>query len=578
MLRNKLVRSDGSIIDSSVIISCEFTEEVNSGENLSVGDVTASELSLEIRATTAIEQNEVLTYYIIEDGVETLIGVFNAEKPTVASRTSIRFSAYDNVVKSEKIISEWLRNNQNLFPMTLGELVARACEQCGLNLAASNFPKSDIMVNKFYADDITCRQILSWAAAIAGRFVRANVNGDIEFAWYGTSARMSLTPGGSAEVNSVRVNDDGKGNISITSPDATVFDDGKGNVSIDIPSVQVMYSNGVVSLVADGSIPYKQGGITYEAYTTDRIERVQIKHSDDDVGVIYPLDATGNCFVVRGNMILGACSTEVVTEVATHLYEQLCDISYVPAQVAMMRTIAVRAGDIVNIQDTRGAEFTTYVMKMSVTPSGTNIESTGNKSYDTNAAVSSERYSNLTGKVLEVKKTVDGLMVKAEDLNGKVSGLELTTESFKTYVENNFVTAEGFESYKSTAEQTAKDFTEKFESLDQYRNETSAHIKSGLLGYAEDNTPMYGIEIGQRTTNDGEEIFNRYARFTSDKLSFYDHMGDDVASVGYRKMSIANVEVTGRKGTDDHGSFKQGGYMDITLADGSIITKWVGGS
>ena len=67
MLRNKLVRSDGSIIDSSVIISCEFTEEVNSDENLSVGDVTSSEVNLEIRSTDMVEQGEILTYYIIEE-------------------------------------------------------------------------------------------------------------------------------------------------------------------------------------------------------------------------------------------------------------------------------------------------------------------------------------------------------------------------------------------------------------------------------------------------------------------------------------------------------------------------------
>ena len=94
MLRNKLVRSDGSIIDSSVIISCEFTEEVNSSTNLSVGDVTSSEITVEILSTDAIQQDDVITYYVIEDGVETKIGVFNAEKPTVATRTSMRFSAY----------------------------------------------------------------------------------------------------------------------------------------------------------------------------------------------------------------------------------------------------------------------------------------------------------------------------------------------------------------------------------------------------------------------------------------------------------------------------------------------------
>ena len=184
MLRNKLVRSDGSIIDSSVIISCEFTEEVNSSENLSVGDVTSSEINLEILSTDMVEQDEVLTYYIIEDGVETKIGVFNAEKPAVASRTSIKFSAYDNIVKAEKIFSGWLRDNQNLFPMTLAELVTAACDYCGLTMASTTFPQSGIEISAFYADDITCRQILAWASEVAGRFVRANSEGEIEFAWY----------------------------------------------------------------------------------------------------------------------------------------------------------------------------------------------------------------------------------------------------------------------------------------------------------------------------------------------------------------------------------------------------------
>jgi hypothetical protein len=179
MLRNKLVRSDGSIIDSSVIISCEYTEEVNSSTNLSVGDATASELIVEVLGTDVVKQNDVLTYYIIEDGVETKIGVFNAEKPTVATRNSMRFSAYDNIAKTEKVFSDWLRENQSLFPMTLISLVRNACSYCGVTLATSSFPKSDLSVNAFYADDLTCRQVLMWAGAIAGRFIKANANGAV---------------------------------------------------------------------------------------------------------------------------------------------------------------------------------------------------------------------------------------------------------------------------------------------------------------------------------------------------------------------------------------------------------------
>lgn len=502
MLRNKLVRSDGSIIDSSVIISCEFTEEVNNSENLTVGDVTSSEINLEILSTDMVEQDEVLTYYIIEDGVETKIGVFNAEKPTVASRTSIKFSAYDNIAKSEKVFSEWLRDNQSLFPMTLGTLVAHACEHCGLTLAASTFPQSGIEINAFYADGITCRQILAWAGAIAGRFVRANSNGEIEFAWYADATHVTLAPSTAGAVNSVSVTDDGAGNVNIVGDEATVADDGEGNVSVEIPSVKALYNSGVVSLVAEVSVPYKQGSLSYETYTTDIVERVMIKQSDDDVGVIYPADATGNCFVIQGNMILATCGTDIITLVATRLYEQLCTISYVPAKVTLLRTIAVRAGDIINIRGSNGNEITTYVMKMSVTSSGTNVESTGDKSYDTNAAVSSEKYINLTGKVLEISKNIDGLRVENRDLTGKVAGLELSTSEFKTYVSDNYVTSTEFGEYQTSVstsfEQTAKTFDFKF-------NETNKSIE----GVEKDLQEKYNERTSYIRFDDGNIILGK---------------------------------------------------------------------
>ena len=417
MLRNKLVRSDGSIIDSSVIISCEFTEEVNSTTNLSVGDATASELTVEILATDAIQQDDVLTYYIIEDGVETKIGVFNAEKPTVATRTSMRFSAYDNIVKTEKIFSGWLRENQSLFPMTLQALVTYACSYCGVTLATTTFPHSDLSVNAFYADEITCRQILTWAASIAGRFIRANADGKLEFAWYKDAASVVVAPSENA---------------------------------------------------AKGQIPYYQGTLNYESYHTDLIERVQINHSEDDVGIIYPAEADGNCFTITENMILGVTESDTLRLIAASLYTQLSDISYVPFSVTIPKTIKARAGDMVSITDSNGEKFVSCVMKVSISSGGTTLSSTGDKSYGSNAAVSSEKYSNLTGKILSLKKSIDGLVIENKDLAGKVGSLELTTEQFKTHVADNYVTEDELGAYKTEVStqftQTASDFEMKFNS------------------------------------------------------------------------------------------------------------------
>lgn len=468
MLRNKLVRSDGSIIDSSVIISCEFTEEVNCNTNLAVGDVTAAELNVELLATAAVRQDEVLTYYIIEDGVETKIGVFNAEKPTMASRTTMRFSAYDNIVKTEKVFSDWLRDNRNLFPMTLLTLVQYACSYCGVTLATTDFPQWGLSVNGFYADDITCRQIISWAAAIAGRFVRANANGALEFAWYRAINMLVQPSAGAVATGSVAVSYDAQGNLSITSPDIQLLDDGNGNVTVTAPDLGVMTTDTGITLSSYDTMPYFQGSLSYENYYTDPVERVQVKHSDDDVGVIYPEDVAGNCFAIADNMILGACETAVVTQVAMNIYTQLRDASYVPCSVTVPKTIRVRAGDIIQVADSNGTAFVTYVMKMSVTPSGTTLTSTGDKSYGSNATVSSEKYTNLTGKILSLSKTVDGLYIRNEDLAGKYGSLELTVNNFKTSVADTYVSAEDFEQYKTdttTFIQTATDFTMEFASI-----------------------------------------------------------------------------------------------------------------
>jgi hypothetical protein len=433
MLRNKLVRSDGSIIDSSVIISCEFTEEVNSNTNLSVGDATASELTVEILASDIIRQGEVFTYYVIGDGVETKIGVFNAEKPTVATRTTMRFSAYDNIVKTAKVFSDWLRENQNLFPMTLLELVQYACAHSGVTLATTDFPHAAMTVNKFYADDLTCRQILAWAGAIAGRFIRANADGKIEFAWYRDATNIVIKPSKSDPVD-LTVIDDGEGNISIESTDITVTDDGGGNVSMTSNNLALMMGDTNVTVANYQYIPYFQGALSYENYATDTIERVQINHSADDVGVIYPADIDGNCFTVSENMILGASDTATVTLIATDLYEQLKEISYVPCSVTIPRSIKVRAGDIITVFNSKGDAFVSYVMKVGISSRGTTLTSTGDRSYESNAAVSSEKYSNLTGKILSIKKSLDGLEIKNEDLAGKVSLIQVTVDGIDSYV------------------------------------------------------------------------------------------------------------------------------------------------
>ncbi len=96
--------------------------------------------------------------------------------------------------------------------------------------------------------------------------------------------------------------------------------------------------------------------------------------------------------------------------------------------------------------------------------------------------------------------------------------------------------------------------------------EVNANIKSGLLYYDADGVPVYGFEIGQRNVIDGEEVFNKYARFTAGRLSFYDQNGSEVAYISDYKLYITHAEVTG--------TLKLGGYL-VDTSNG-LAFKWVG--
>ena len=95
----------------------------------------------------------------------------------------------------------------------------------------------------------------------------------------------------------------------------------------------------------------------------------------------------------------------------------------------------------------------------------------------------------------------------------------------------------------------------------------TANTRSGLLFYDGNGIPVYGFEVGQRTMIDGVEVFDKFARFTSDRLSFYDQNDNEVAYISDRKLYINNVEITG--------TFIMGGFVRTVRADGSIVKRWV---
>ena len=376
----------------SAMKSLTLHTAVNAGQEFTIGSAFSDYIEAEIWAdpggSLQITAGDALTYYRQDDaGSRTKVSVFYAEKPTRTKRNSYKITAYDTMSKLDADFSGWLRANQAQFPKTIWQLVQLACQRAGVTLASSSLPiNGSYSVQAFYADDLTCRQIISWAAEAAGCYAHMNADGKLQFLTY-TDKRST-----------VKITPDG----------------------------------------ASNSTAYYADSLSYEDYTVKAIEKVQIRQSDSDVGVIYPDSTTAtNTYAVQGNLLLTTGTEANLKSVVQNLYNVLKNVTYTPCKVAVPSSSGLACGQIVHVKDARGREFDTYLMSATISSGKASFESVGSASRESSSAVNSQSYKNLTGKMLEIKTSVDGLEVKASDLTGKYTDLKATVDGLSSEVKKD---------------------------------------------------------------------------------------------------------------------------------------------
>lgn len=376
----------------SAVKSLTLHTAVNAGQEFTIGSAFSDYIEAEIWAdpggSLQITAGDALTLYRQDDaGNRTKVGVFYAEKPTRTKRNSYKVTAYDTMSKLDTDFSGWLHANQAQFPKTIWQLVQLACQRAGVALASSSLPiNGSYSVQAFYADDLTCRQIISWAAEAAGCYAHMNADGKLQFLTYTDKhSTAKITPDG-----------------------------------------------------ASNSTAYYADSLSYEDYTVKAIEKVQIRQSDSDVGVIYPDSTTAtNTYAVQGNLLLTTGTEANLKSVVQNLYNVLKNVTYTPCKVSVPSSSGLACGQIVHVKDARGREFDTYLMSATISSGKASFESVGSASRESSSAVNSQSYKNLTGKMLEIKTSVDGLEVKASDLTGKYTDLKATVDGLSSEVKKD---------------------------------------------------------------------------------------------------------------------------------------------
>ena len=388
-----LVLADGTELcgggPGDAVVSLTHRSAVNSGQELTIGsacsDSIEAELWCEPGGSLRITEGDTITCYRqATSGARTKVGVFRAEKPTRTKRSTYKITAYDGMSRLDADFSAWLYAHQSSFPLSLTAVVNQALALAGVSLAggAALPDNGSYPVQAFYSDGLTCRQIVSWAAEAAACYAHMDADGKLVF------ARPA------------------SGSTAIAPQKET------------------------------GAVGYFANSLSYENYTVAAIQKVQIRQSDSDIGVIWPDDAAAlNTYAVQGNLLLTTGTEDSLKPVAQAIYNALKDITYTPCSVEIPAGSGIAPGQLVRVRDVRGRTFQTLVMSAQTSGGRTTLESTGSPRRDSSGAVNHQTWKNLQGRMLEISAGVEGLNVKASELSGNYSALSQTVEGFKTEVQ-----------------------------------------------------------------------------------------------------------------------------------------------
>ena len=454
MLKNLIVLPDGTELFSgttgvNALQSVTLTQQVNTGAELTLGSACANMLE----ATLFTKEGgfnitpgmELTLYKVSEDGSRVKMGLFTAERPTRPSANLYKLTAYDRISWLDRDLTDWLES-LNGWPYSLLEFAYMVCAACNLTLVNEAIPNGDWQITKFSGKGITGRQLIQWVGQACGRFCRATADGEIELAWY-TPKAITLTPEGELPVLACQTGD----------------------------------------------------------YRTAPIDKVQIRLTEQDLGAICGTGSNGYC--ITGNYLLATEDLESLQAVAAELYNILQGVTYTPCKVKLPANTEICPGDILSVTDRNGVTVPVYVMKKEQAGPYETLECTGSANRDSVTATNGAKLTALSGSVLELQMSMEGIRAENLRADGRTSSLEMTVEGLRTQVTTQETGLADMTARMTAVEQNAEGLSVQVQSV---KNDGVSKV-STATGYTFNETGMTveksGREIKTRISEDGMQVF-----------------------------------------------------------------------
>lgn len=333
---------------------------------------------------------------------------------TAYNGATITLSLLDNMAQFDRPYTTNLS-----YPATLIDIVEDACLKCGVQLATLTFPHENYEVQtKPDKDNTTYRQVLSWAAAIAGCFARCNAEGKLELKWFDTSLIDSHSEGlDGGEFDASKPYSTGDtANGGSFNPWNTGYeiDDGSFETVRQLHYLTRLSSQniGVDDVVITGVKVITE---VVNSTTNQREDKTYLAGTED-----YVIELSGNAFI----------TSDTANSVCTWLGNQLIGLRFRNGSVTHINDPSIEAGDVAIVVDRKGREYPFLITRTSFSASGNQTTECNAESASRNSAT---RFSQATKAYVDARKLLNKEQTTREQaIQDLVNGLASKSGLYST--------------------------------------------------------------------------------------------------------------------------------------------------
>lgn len=240
------------------------------------------------------------------------------------------------------------------FPATLRQIVQYCCTKCNVTLGTASFPNYDYNVPSApeRLDGVTYRQMVSWAAQIAGCFAHCDTMGRLRLEWYDFDSLMSedLLDGGEFDEHTPKYATGDSANGGAFHSGGDSIDGGDFNTDTVVHRINSVFdatfskSDVLITGVQVTSAEYEIQTVDEDQNdTTEKVTHTETRGTDD-----YVIAISENPFIYD--------QASTVT-VATFLGTRLIGLRFRIATVSHLSNPSIEAGDVALVSDYKGKVY-----------------------------------------------------------------------------------------------------------------------------------------------------------------------------------------------------------------------------